>query len=663
MGINKKGQSMIIPKVDKTRSKKSRWMISTLMLIMLAAGNNMAWAKVNMAMNKPGEQGKVKVYPFDLSQVRLLDSPFKHAMVMDGYYMMQLDPDRLLSAYRKNAGLKPKGKQYKGWETSELQGHTLGHYMSALSMIYAATGEKKFLDRLNYIVDELQQCQQAGGDGYIGGIPDGQKLWDKVKSGEIKTEPFSLDGVWSPWYNLHKVYAGLRDAYWYTGNEQAKDVLVKYADWAVELSNHLTDDQFQHMLECEYGGMNEVMADIYQLTGKEKYLDLAERFNQKKFFAPLAQSEDNLTGLHSNTQIPKIIGAAREYELTGNERMEQIAKYFWKDVAQNRSYIIGGNSLGEHFGPMGQLHKRIGKNTAETCNTYNMLKLTRHLMQWQPDNAAYADFYERALYNDILASQDPETGMMTYFMSLEPGFFKTFSEPYDSFWCCVGTGMENHVKYGKNIFQHNDSNLYLNLFIPAKLNWKSKGVEITQETDFPESGQTMLKISADLPSEFTLHIRRPYWAGEGFSVKVNGKTVNSSGKPRSFVEVQRTWKDGDVVQVSLPMKLHVEPMPDDNKKVAVMYGPLVLAGKLGGPEMFVQLPYASDQYAFFSKPKVMVPDFAIANKPVTSWLKPVSGKPLHFKTKGVGRPVDVEMAPFYEVNHQPYSIYWNVVAD
>lgn len=608
------------------------------------------------AVNAQQKNVAAIITTFKLSDVRLLSGPFKHAMDMDEKYLLALDKDRLLAPYLKAAGLQPKAPQYKGWESSQLSGAILGHYLSAASMMYAATGDTILKDRVDYIVGELQKCQAALGTGYIGGIPDGPAFWKKVEGGEIVTQNFSLDSVWSPWYNLHKTFAGLRDAYRYTGNEQAKEVMEKYGDWAVDFSSHLTDSQFTHMLRCEYGGMNEVMADLYEMTGEKRFLDLAKRFNDEVLFAPLAQGVDSLAGNHVNMQIPKVIGAAKEYEVDGDRTMHNIAEYFWQEVTQRRTYINGEMGDYEYFGKLGDLP--VNRETGETCNVYNMLKLTRHLMEWDPKDD-YAEYYERALYNDILASQDPETGMVTYFISLEPGFFKTFSTPYNSFWCCVGTGMENHSKYGKFIYMHGENSLYVNLFIPSVLQWNAKGLTVRQETSFPESQVSTLHLKLKHSQSLTLEIRRPEWAGAGFAIKVNGRRIAATGKPGSYESVTRTWHDGDKVEISLPMRLRVEPVADDSNKVAIMYGPIVLAGELGG---YVPLPYGKENNEFFDMPDVSVPDLANTDKPATRWLKPVPGKPLHFKTVGVGRPNDVELAPLYEINHQHYTVYWNTAA-
>lgn len=603
-----------------------------------------------------------KLTTFKLNHVRLLKSPFEHAMELDSDYMLRLDTDRLLAPYLEAAGLESKAPNYGGWESTELRGHTLGHYLSAISMMYAATGNREFKNRTNYIVQELKRAQDALGTGYIGGIPDHEQLFDSLKAGKIETENFSLNGVWSPWYNLHKAFAGLRDAYIYTGNDLALTVLTRYSDWAIDFASHLDEEQFQKMLECEFGGMNEVLADVYRLTGERKYLDLAQRFNHKAVFDPLAEGRDELRGLHANTQIPKIIGAAVQYELTGDKRLKRIVENFWDEVVNKRSYVFGGNSYREYFGELGTLHNRLGRSTAETCNTYNMLKLTLHLMEWYPNETKYADYYERALYNHILASQDPQTGMMAYYTSTEPGTFKVFSNPFESFWCDVGTGMEDHAKYGETIYLHSGSELQVNLFLPSELSWEEQGLTLRQETDFPNSEESRLVVNVEEPVKLAFKIRRPYWAGEGFGVKVNGRAIKASDTSDGFVTIRRTWQDGDTVDIALPMDLHLEYMPNDNSKAAIMYGPLVLAGQLGRKYFFDPMPISlSNQSEYFDVPAVDVPKLNIGSRKVNEWVHPIQGESLRFVTDGVGVPKDVTLAPFYQVNRQHYTIYWDII--
>ena len=454
------------------------------------------------------------IEPFAMTDVRLLDGPFSRCDVAGPKVPAELDPDRLLHNFRVNAGLPSDAKPLGGWEEPkvEIRGHTLGHYLTALSLMYASTGDAAFKQRADYIVGELAKCQDASPaagfhPGYLSAFPE--SFIDRVEQGK---------NVWAPWYTLHKIMAGLLDANQLCGDAQALTMLTNMADWVEFRVDRLTPGQMQRSLDTEHGGMNEVLANLYAVMGNTNYLQLAEAFNHQKIFAPLARGEDNLDRLHANTQIPKIIGATREYELTGDPQFLTVATTFWDAVALHRSYVIGGDSDHEHFFPTNDFAGHLSTDTAETCNTYNMLKLTRELFALEP-SAAKMDFYERALYNHILASQDPETGMFVYLMSLKPGHFKTYSTPEDSFWCCVGTGMENHAKYGDTIYFHDAEALYVNLFIASELSWPEKGLVVRQETQFPASDSTMLKIKVGKPTNFTLKIRQPAWAvegGEGF---------------------------------------------------------------------------------------------------------------------------------------------------
>lgn len=604
---------------------------------------------------------------FDLKQVRLLDSPFKEAMQKDQEYLLSLEPDRLLAPYWKQAGVEPEADNYGGWENTGLDGHSLGHYLTALSMMYASTDRQEFKDRADYIVDELSAAQDSIGTGYISGVPEGKRIFSEIASGQVEAAPFDLNGGWVPWYNMHKLYAGLRDAYLYTDNKKAKQALVGLSDWAVNLSDKLTEAQFDSMTVAEYGGMNEVLADVYAFTGDEKYLDVAKRFNDPRVFPPLVRGEDELAGLHANTQIPKIIGAARQYELTGKDSLRQIATFFWDTVVENRTYANGGNSEDEHFGKLGTLDERLTKYNSESCNTYNMLKLTEYLMKWYPEEPKYAEYYENALYNHILASQDPKTGMFCYFMPLVSGHFKTFSSPENSFWCCVGSGMENHTKYGKNIYLHNDSELYVNLFIPSEVQWEAKGVKLVQNTDFPNAEQSKFTVRTDQPVEFTLNIRRPSWASGDFKGVVDGDTLTVPASA-NYMRIERTWENGDQVNVSLPMHFKKETIGDNPNLAAIKYGPILLAGKLGTESMDKEpIPYAGydgfdgrwDHRRFEDLPTVSAPRLDVGNAAVNEWMSRQSSESLMFKTDGVGEPRDVEMEPYYRVNHQRYAIYWD----
>jgi len=584
----------------------------------------------------------LRVQPFTPGHVRLLDGPFKDAMDRDAAYLLKLEPDRLLAGFREDAGLPPKAERYGAWETQGVAGHTLGHYLSACSKMYPATHNEQFRERVTYIVDELAACQDANGNGYVAAIPDGKRVFAELARGEIRSQGFDLNGCWVPWYTTHKVMAGLRDAYLFTANEKALTVCRKLADWALATTDALTDEQIQQMLRCEHGGMKEVAADLSAITGENKYLELANRFTHRAVLDPLANGQDQLNGLHANTQIPKLTGCARQYELSADEYFRRAAEFFWKTVTTNHTYVTGGNSDGEHFGPPGQLSKRLSPNTTETCNTYNMLKLTRHLFLWTAA-PEYADYYERALFNHILASQEPEHGAVTYYVPLLSGKQKTYQGQFDAFTCCVGTGMENHAQYPDAIYFHDDESLYVNLFIASEVEWAAKGVTLRQETRFPEQDTSRLTIQCEKPVDMTLRIRHPYWATSGVSVRVNGDEADSPETKAGYIALKRIWKDGDFLEIRLPMTLRTEAMPDNPNRAAILYGPLVLAAALGKEEV----------------PPAQVPVLVTQGKDISQWLRPLPNTPLTFETAGVARPKDVQLIPFYKMHHQAYIVYWD----
>ncbi len=583
----------------------------------------------------------VRAYGVPLQDVRLLDSPFKTAMEADKTYLQFLQPDRLLNRFHLNAGLPAKGEIYGGWEAMDISGFSFGHYLSAMAMLYAATGDTEMKTKTDYCINELKRCQDARGSGYVGGIPNEDRLWDEVAKGNIRTgHPFDLNGVWVPWYNLHKLLAGLLDVYLYTGNETAKTVAVNFANWIYEKFKNLTEAQWQIILSCEFGGMNDALYNLYALTGENKHLQMAEKFYHHAVLDPLAASQDQFKGLHANTQIPKIIGVARNYELSGSKRDSTIANFFWETVVHAHSYCIGGNSNYEFFHQSHNLSEQLSTNAAETCNTYNMLKLTQHLFAQQAD-AKLMDYYEKALYNHILASQNPKTGMMCQYVSLVAGGKKTFSAPED-FWCCVGTGLENHVKYGEEIYSYGAHNeLYINLFIASELDWKAKNMKVRQETTFPGSDQSQLKISCSSPQKATLLIRYPSWVTSGFAVKINGKKQIVKGAPGSYVAVDRKWKNGDVVEIDLPKTLRTEKLLGAQHKTAFFYGPLVLAGDI--------------------QPAKMSPIFLNNNAPLSDRIIRDNDNPLVFHTKGAF-PYDINLAPFYQKYETNYTVYFDCFA-
>ncbi len=584
-----------------------------------------------------------KVKSFFPDEVRLLDGPFRHAMEMDSAYVLSLEPDRLLSWFRKEAGLPPKAPVYGGWESSGLAGHTLGHYLSACSRMYLDTGDKRFLERVNYIVNQLDSCQMSNGDGYVAAIPDGKSIFGRVSRGEISSE-HGMDG-WAPWYTIHKLMAGLRDSYLYCGNDEAKTVMARLAGWVYETTKNLSYAQWQIMLNVEYGGINEVLADAYAISGDKKYLETARKFYDNRVLKPLSEQHDDLDGFHANTQFPKIIGLERIYELTGDTMLDATAKFFWQTVVYHHSYVTGGNSDGEFFGPPDSLNDYLNYNTTESCNTCNMLKLTRHLFFHDP-RPEYADYYERAVWNHILSSQNPQDGMMCYYISLEPGGHRTYNTPFNDFWCCTGTGIENHTRYNDNIYFHDDSSLYVNLFIASELNWIEKGINVRQETNFPESGVVRYVLTCKKPVHLSLKIRHPFWATKEFTIKINGKPVELQTKPQSYATLDRVWKNGDVIELDIGLFLRTESMPDNPNRIAVFYGPILLAGDLGSVGDTSRIP-------------ALVTNM----QPVSEWLEPVQGKPLTFMTKNVGSPKNVEIVPFYKLYNRRYSVYWDLYTD
>ncbi len=600
------------------------------------------------------------VKPFPLQQVELLPSPFQAAQERNARYLLRLDPDRLLHNTRKYAGLTPKAPVYGGWEARGIAGHTLGHYLTAVSQQYAATREARFKQRLDYIVAEMAEAQKAYGDGYIGALPPLElKTMRDFKTGRVEPESgfFFKGGAWVPWYTQHKVLAGLKDAWTLGENAQAKAVTLKLADWMDSITRPLSAAQMQTMLRVEFGGMNETLADLYALTGDAKYLDAAQRFHHEAILRPLREGRDELAGKHANTQIPKVIGEARLYEVVGDNAGRQIAETFWNRVVHHHSYVIGGNSESEHFGPPDQLASRLGPGTAETCNTYNMLKLTRYLFGWQP-RAEYFDFYERALYNHILASQDPKQGQFVYYMSLKPGHFKTYSTPENSFWCCVGSGMENHTKYNDSIYFHNDSDLYVNLFIPSRLKWQEKGVTVEQHTSYPRSNTTDLRFTPQTPVSLGVQIRTPQWATGGLKLRLNGKRLTITSTPGTYTEVKRTWKTGDVLQVTIPLTVRSEALPGAGNVQAFVYGPLVLAGDLGEVKQ-EGVPYTGEQWEFANRPTAGVPILVTSAKdePKVTRAKQTD---LVFRVQAAQNET-VTLRPFSELPYQYYTVYWNVL--
>lgn len=587
--------------------------------------------------------------PFPLGAVRLLDGPFRQAQELDRAFLLAIDADRLLVPFREVANLPVTTERYGGWESRPLSGHSLGHYLSACAQMFAATGDARLKDRVDYVVAQLAAIQAVNGHGYVAGVPE--KLFaDCFAGGPLRG--------WVPWYNLHKTFAGLVDAHALAGSTQAIAVASQFAAWARQGTDAMSEEQFQKMLAIEHGGMTEALANLYAFTGDAGQLALARRFWHATVLDPLARGEDPLTGLHANTQIPKLIGAARLFELTGDAPAAAAARNFWQEVVRQRSYVTGSNSEHEHFFPVGQEAAKLSVESAESCNVYNMLKLTRHLFAWEPD-AEQMDYYERALFNHILGSIDPDSGMAVYFLSLKPGHFKVYGTPDNSWWCCTGTGLENHARYGESIYFRNDDSLWVNLFIASELHWPEKKLTVRQETSFPLRDTTALVLHADEPVALALRLRIPAWTAPGVTLKINGALQPVAARPQSYLTVRRTWREGDRVELTLPMRLQLHRATDDPETAAILYGPLVLAGALGREDF--PNDRQADHLALDFWPTPAVPVLVSDDADLTRWIKPVDGLPLHFRTAGAGRPADVELLPLYALHHQRYTVYWKLV--
>ncbi|WP_419032428.1 glycoside hydrolase family 127 protein, partial [Dysgonomonas gadei] len=525
--------------------------------------------------------GEVKAFSFDLKDVRLLDSPFRQNMERESKWILSLGVDRLLHSFRNTAGVyagREGGymtiKKLGGWESldCELRGHSIGHIMSGLAYLYASTGDERYKIKADSLVAGLAEVQdiliENGQKGYISAYPE--NLINRNIAGK---------SVWAPWYTLHKVYAGLIDQYLYCDNKEALDIMKKAASWAYQKLMPLSEEQRALMLRNEFGGVNEAFYNLYAITGNPEHKKLAEFFYHADVIDPLAEHKADLYFKHANTFIPKVIGEARNYELHNSERSKDIANFFWNTVIDHQTYCTGGNSHKEKFIHSDSISKNLTGYTQETCNTNNMLKLTRHLFCWDA-NAKYADYYERALYNHILGQQDPQSGMVAYFLPMLPGAHKVYSTPENSFWCCVGTGFENHAKYGEAIYYHDNNGLYVNLFIPSELTWKEKGIKIKQETAFPEEGNICLTVTTDKDIKMPVYLRYPSWTSN-VEVKVNGKKMKIKQSPSGYITIDRTWKNGDKIEVHYPMHLYLTETNDNPDKAAIMYGPLVLAGTMG----------------------------------------------------------------------------------
>ncbi len=615
----------------------------------------------------PGtQQEKLYINEFPLGDIKLLEGPFKHASELNIKTLLQYDVNRLLAPYRKEAGLNVLAPSYANW--NGLDGHIGGHYLSAVAINYAATADTACKRLMDFMVSELKVCQDANtinnsswGVGYAGGVPSSAAVWSTFKAGTFA----NYNSAWVPWYNLHKTYAGLRDAWLYGGSETAKTVFLSFCDWGINITSALSDAQMETMLATEHGGMNEIFADAYQMTGLEKYLLAAKRFSHKVILNSMVVGVDNLDNMHANTQVPKAVGIQRIAEVSKDASYIKAAQFFWQTVTSKRSLASGGNSKKEYFPQASACIDYINAvEGPESCNTNNMLKLTEDLFRSTPQ-AKYADFYERALYNHILSTQHPEHGGYVYFTPARPQHYRVYSAPNQAMWCCVGTGMENHGKYGEFIYTHINDSLYLNLFASSELNWKEKGLKIRQETAFPEEEKTKLIISTNTSTEFTLMVRSPKWVEAGkMKIIINKDTVPVASIPQTYIAINRIWNNSDSVRILLPMKNSIEQLPNVPRYVALMHGPILLGAKTGNEDL-TGLIADDSRWGHIAGGALMpldkAPILVSTQDSIPSKIYQVAGKPLNFRTKNLFADKSdstLILEPFYKIHDARYMMYW-----
>jgi uncharacterized protein len=624
----------------------------------IASGTNVANRNLTSAT-----VAKVKwtAEPFPMTDVRLLPSFWKDMMELNRSWLYSLPNERLAHNFRVTAGIASDADPLGGWEAPdcELRGHYVGHYLSSCALLHAGTDDQSILVKANELVAMLAECQAK--DGYLGAYPAG--FYERLRKHEK---------VWAPFYTYHKIMAGMLDMYKHTGNKQALDIAVRMADWADAYAQSIADDEWQKVLLVEHGGMNEASFNLYAITGKAKYRDLGYRFEHKKIFDPLAAGEDKLDGNHANTNIPKVIGAARGYELTGDERYQRISLNFYRIVTEHHAYCTGGTSNGEMWRASDAIATQLGPAAEECCCSYNMMKLTRHLFGQQPD-AKLFDYYERLLLNVRYGTQD-RNGMLMYYVPLQPGMYKTFGTPFDAFWCCTGTGSEEYAKLNDSIYFHDDESLYVNLFIPSMLDWKERGVKLRQTTKFPNEDRITFIFDKAPAKPLALRVRVPYWAVKGVAVTINGEAKDLAAAPSTYLAIEREWKAGDSVTIDIPLSLHIVPAPDDKLVQAAMYGPLVLAARLGTEGLTTSMIYGGygprgydDGYPIPTvdtrpRPRRHVDgETAAPDQPLPDdgiWVEQVESSPqysLQFRTKGRGP--NHSLVPLSQIMDERYSVY------
>ncbi|WP_443147009.1 beta-L-arabinofuranosidase domain-containing protein [Paenibacillus sp. HWE-109] len=589
---------------------------------------------------------------FGLNQIQLSDDILTHAFKKEWTYLTSYEADRLLAGFRETKGLQPKADKYSGWENTEIRGHTLGHYLIAISQAYSQTKDKDMLARIEYLVAELAQCQQDS--GYLSAFPE--TLFDNVEN----RKP-----AWVPWYTLHKIIAGLIAVYHATKLQQAFHVVNHLGDWVANRALAWTDEVQTTVLAVEYGGMNDCLYDLYKLTGNNRHLEAAHRFDEVSLFDALRERRDVLKGKHANTMIPKFIGALNRYLTLGESEHSyfEAAVNFWDTVVYHHSYITGGNSECEHFGEPDELDSKRSDVTCETCNSYNMLKLTKELFKLTQD-IKYADFYERTYLNAILSSQNPDTGMTMYFQPMATGYFKIYSSPFEHFWCCTGTGMESFTKLNDSIYFYADNQLYVNQFVSSKLLWQEQHVTITQSTSLPQTDRVHLTVETMEPKQLALHIRIPYWAAEAIEMTVNGERVSPIVE-RGYAIINRIWQDGDTIGLRIPMKVAYSRLPDSPHVIGLQYGPVVLSAALGTEDM---VESKTGILVSVATRRMILKDYIVPQGMcVEEWLGRFDehvirlGEDLAFALKHTDEDERLVFTPHYKQHRERYGIYWSLL--
>ncbi len=607
---------------------------------------------------------------YTVSSVSAEGEFFENALEKEIEYLLSLDPDRLLVNFRRNASIPTDLQPYGGWENTLIGGHTMGHYLTALSQAYvnataSSSDKKKIYERITALVDGLAECQSKNKDGFLWGstilsFNNYEIQFDNVEKG--KSDIFNE--AWVPWYTMHKILEGLISVYAETGYQPALDVASKLGDWVCKRTGRWNDKTRNTVLSIEYGGMNDAMYDLYALTGEKKYAEAAHAFDEDALFERIRSGNKNvLNNLHANTTIPKVIGAMKRRLVLGDKAGDEYletAEIFWQTVVDHHTYATGGNSEWEHFGEDDVLNLERTNCNCETCNVYNMLKLTKYLFEATGDKK-YADYYENAFINHIMASQNPETGMTTYFQAMATGYFRTYSTPTDSFWCCTGSGMENMTKLGDGIYFNRDGDIIVNMYLPSELNDPSLGLKITQNTDIPESDTAVLKIGLKDPEEFALRLRIPDWAAGDMTLKVNGEEFEYT-EDNGYAVAKRMWEDGDSVEVGIPLTVKALNLQDGINTVCFRYGPVLLAAKLTDENM-------STTYTGMSviiPENTTVPSDIITLNPGIA-PKDIKTEPEKYLIRNGGLsfeftavPEPMEFVPYYSLYNTRYGIYWRL---